>query len=189
MELTKVHEYGALDIFSTWLLRYVCPPAVPVDTFLTHYKAILLPFTKAINSAEDSDETIGTGDDEDEDDEDEPTDIAEMAREESDDRIINDIDNEVREDYLLSAESSRVGQTAVTKVSKCTQLLTAYCLRQLFLYSYVNLQSGYVTHHFLLLIYRSVVSQADVKPIECSVLFALGGTQWPRLLNKLCQCV
>lgn len=93
-----------------------------------------MPFTKATDSAADSDETLDVGEDEDNDNnnDDEPTYIAEMAREESDDQIINDIDNEVSEDYLLSVESSRVGQTAVTKVRKHIQLLAAYNLRNSF---------------------------------------------------------
>lgn len=88
-----------------------------------------MPFTKATDSAADSDETLDVGEDEDNDNNNnEPTYIAEMAREESDDQIIN----EVSKDYLLSVESSRVGQTAVTKVRKHIQLLAAYNLRNSF---------------------------------------------------------
>lgn len=52
------------------------------------------------------------------DEEEELQGIVEAEREESDNIVVNEVDNNVEDDYLLSVNMTSIAQTAVTKVSK-----------------------------------------------------------------------
>lgn len=75
-----------------------------------------MPFTKSMRNSQSSYNTNDANEEPDEEEE-ELEDSVEAGREESDNIVVNEVDNDVEDIYSLSVNMTSIAQTAVTKVS------------------------------------------------------------------------